>query len=151
MSKAEDPTAGHRVGGIVYFLMPLLVAGLVLRLWLIGVTWTELPHGPSLAGAVLLGVFTDLVYAAYFLLPMLLYLTVLPQRWFRHPVQRLVLFLALALTWWFVLFDALSEWHFWDEFGVRFNFIAVDYLVYTTEVVDNIVESYPVFREIAAL
>ncbi|MEJ2604972.1 MAG: LTA synthase family protein, partial [Gammaproteobacteria bacterium] len=40
---------------------------------------------------------------------------------------------------------------FWDEFGVRFNFIAVDYLVYTTEVVDNIVESYPVFREIAAL
>ena len=38
---------------------------------------------------------------------------------------------------------ALSEVVFWSEFGVRFNFIAVDYLVYTNEVVGNIVESYP--------
>nr|WP_275855523.1 LTA synthase family protein [Sulfurimonas sp. MAG313] len=39
---------------------------------------------------------------------------------------------------------AFSEWFFWDEFGVRFNFIAVDYLVYTTEVLGNIKESYPI-------
>lgn len=38
---------------------------------------------------------------------------------------------------------ALSEVVFWSEFGVRFNFIAVDYLVYTNEVIGNIVESYP--------
>lgn len=31
---------------------------------------------------------------------------------------------------------------FWEEFAVRFNFIAVDYLVYTNEVIGNIVESY---------
>ena len=37
----------------------------------------------------------------------------------------------------------MAEWTFWDEFGVRFNFIAVDYLVYTTEVIANIRESYP--------
>jgi phosphoglycerol transferase MdoB-like AlkP superfamily enzyme len=42
------------------------------------------------------------------------------------------------------LFIALSEWTFWDEFSTRFNFIAVDYLVYTQEVIGNIVESYPV-------
>ena len=35
-----------------------------------------------------------------------------------------------------------SEYTFWDEFGVRYNFIAVDYLVYTNEVVGNIMESY---------
>ncbi len=34
-----------------------------------------------------------------------------------------------------LLFVAAAELVFWDEFGVRFNFIAVDYLVYTTEVV----------------
>ena len=45
-----------------------------------------------------------------------------------------------------LLFVAASELVFWDEFGVRFNFIAVDYLVYTTEVVDNIRESYPIGR-----
>ncbi len=151
MPRIEDRAAGHRIGGIVYFLLPLLAVGFLFRLVLIGASWSDLPHGASLAAAVLLGVFTDLVYAAYLLIPILLYLVLLPQRWFRHPVQRAFLFLALVLTWWFVLFDALSEWYFWDEFGVRFNFIAVDYLVYTTEVVDNIVESYPVFREIALL
>ena len=36
-------------------------------------------------------------------------------------------------------FGVMAEkWFFWDEFGVRFNFIAVDYLVYTHEVIGNI-------------
>ena len=38
----------------------------------------------------------------------------------------------------------ISEYFFWSEFGVRYNFIAVDYLVYTNEVVGNIMESYPI-------
>jgi phosphoglycerol transferase MdoB-like AlkP superfamily enzyme len=42
-----------------------------------------------------------------------------------------------------LFFLILAEWTFWDEFGVRFNFIAVDYLIYTHEVVQNIIESYP--------
>jgi hypothetical protein len=33
---------------------------------------------------------------------------------------------------------------FWNEFGVKYNFIAVNYLVYTNEVIGNIMESYPV-------
>ncbi|WP_353116822.1 LTA synthase family protein [Myroides odoratus] len=44
----------------------------------------------------------------------------------------------------FVQFIALGEYLFWDEFGVRYNFIAVDYLIYTNEVVGNIAESYPI-------
>ena len=40
-------------------------------------------------------------------------------------------------------FVGVAEFLFWDEFGVRFNFIAVDYLIYTVEVVGNIRESYP--------
>lgn len=35
-----------------------------------------------------------------------------------------------------------SEIVFWNEFSVRFNFIAVDYLIYTNEVLGNIWESY---------
>ncbi len=38
--------------------------------------------------------------------------------------------------------NVASEYTFWDEFGVRYNFIAVDYLVYTNEVIGNIMESY---------
>jgi phosphoglycerol transferase MdoB-like AlkP superfamily enzyme len=50
----------------------------------------------------------------------------------------------LAITIFCLLFNAISEWFFWDEFFSRYNFIAVDYLVYTNEVLGNIKESYPV-------
>lgn len=46
---------------------------------------------------------------------------------------------------------AFSEIVFWSEFGVRFNFIAVDYLVYTNEVIGNIVESYPIVWMVLAM
>ncbi|MBT9613100.1 MAG: LTA synthase family protein, partial [Burkholderiales bacterium] len=41
-------------------------------------------------------------------------------------------------------FGVVSEFTFWEEFSSRFNFIAVDYLIYTNEVIGNIRESYPV-------
>lgn len=37
----------------------------------------------------------------------------------------------------------ICEIVFWKEFQTRFNFIAVDYLIYTQEVLKNIQESYP--------
>jgi len=50
-----------------------------------------------------------------------------------------------------ILFNGVSEYFFWNEFGVRYNFIAVDYLVYTHEVVGNIMESYPILPIAGAL
>ena len=50
-----------------------------------------------------------------------------------------------------LLFVAASELVFWNEFSVRFNFIAVDYLVYTNEVIGNIQESYPIGKWLALL
>ncbi len=50
-----------------------------------------------------------------------------------------------------LLFVAASELVFWNEFGVRFNFIVVDYLVYTTEVIGNIRQSYPIGRWLGLL
>ncbi|MGP1665101.1 MAG: LTA synthase family protein, partial [Rhodanobacter sp.] len=50
-----------------------------------------------------------------------------------------------------LLFVAVSELTFWDEFGTRFNFIAVDYLIYTREVIGNIEESYPIGRWLSML
>ena len=43
-----------------------------------------------------------------------------------------------------ILQNAISEFFFWNEFGVRYNFIAVDYLIYTNEVIGNIMQSYPI-------
>jgi phosphoglycerol transferase MdoB-like AlkP superfamily enzyme len=41
------------------------------------------------------------------------------------------------------MFSFFAEITFWLEFESRFNFIAVDYLIYTYEVINNINESYP--------
>lgn len=49
------------------------------------------------------------------------------------------------------LFVAAGEFFFWQEFGVRYNFIAVDYLVYTHEVIGNIMESYAIIPLMGAL
>jgi phosphoglycerol transferase MdoB-like AlkP superfamily enzyme len=51
-----------------------------------------------------------------------------------------VIFLFVVLF----LQNTISEYFFWNEFGVKYNFIAVDYLVYTNEVIGNIMQSYPV-------
>jgi phosphoglycerol transferase MdoB-like AlkP superfamily enzyme len=90
------------------------------------------------------GLFFDLIAAAYFCLPLALFLALLPNalaRW--RPLRWLFigLFLAAVYLLWLLV---VAEWVFWDEFGVRFNFIAVDYLIYTHEVLGNIWESYPV-------
>ncbi len=58
-------------------------------------------------------------------------------RWFvRFTAALLVPFSVL------VTFVGAAEFTFWNEFDSRFNFIAVDYLVYTNEVIGNIRESY---------
>ena len=42
-----------------------------------------------------------------------------------------------------LVFESFSEAVFWNEFASRFNFIAVDYLLFTREVIGNIQQSYP--------
>ncbi len=42
-----------------------------------------------------------------------------------------------------LIFITTAEWFFWDEFGARFNFIAVDYLIWTQEVLANIYRVLP--------
>ena len=79
----------------------------------------------------------DLLTFVYFAWPLVLLLWLLPRRWFTARAGRWSL---MALGWVLVaitLFVAVSEWTFWEEFQTRFNFIAVDYLVYTTEVIGN--------------
>ncbi len=54
------------------------------------------------------------------------------------------LLFTMGLYVFLMILNVISECIFWNEFGVRYNFIAVDYLVYTNEVFGNILESYPV-------
>ena len=62
----------------------------------------------------------------------------------RLQIRNLLYFSTLFLYVLLIIFNVVSEYFFWNEFGVRYNFIAVDYLIYTNEVIGNIMESYPV-------
>ena len=93
--------------------------------------------------AFILGVIHDLAFFSYLLIPFVLYLLVIPNRVYQNKFHKIFSIIGFICCLYLLFFIELSEWTFWDEFGVRFNFIAVDYLVYTHEVVNNIIESYP--------
>jgi phosphoglycerol transferase MdoB-like AlkP superfamily enzyme len=74
-----------------------------------------------------------------FLFGLLLFL---PQ--YRKTLRKLLFSITIFIFVLVIIQNAISEFFFWNEFGVRYNFIAVDYLVYTNTVIGNIMESYPV-------
>ena len=133
----------RRHGGVVLFIAVFLGLALLTRGALLAQAAHEVTWDASLPAAFGWGLLFDLGAAAWFSLPLVVLLTLLPARFFRRRWGRAVMHvLALAVIY-LLLFDAVAEWLFWNEFGVRFNFIAVDYLVYTHEVIGNIRESYP--------
>ncbi len=62
----------------------------------------------------------------------------------RIKIRNILYFITLFLYVLVIIFNTVSEYFFYNEFGVRYNFIAVDYLIYTNEVIGNIMESYPI-------
>lgn len=132
----------RRHGGLLVFFTVFLTLSFVTRLALLikaasDVTWTT-----SLLAAFAWGLVYDLGAAAWASLPLLCVLTLLPAGWLQQRWQKVCVHLVGFGIIYALLFGTVAEWTFWDEFGVRFNFIAVDYLVYTTEVIGNIRESY---------
>jgi phosphoglycerol transferase MdoB-like AlkP superfamily enzyme len=101
-------------------------------------------HPLDVVRILLVGTLYDLSFCVYAFLPLALWSFALPEAWWRARVHQAGLrFISFAAVFG-LCFVALAEVIFWGEFEVRFNFIAVDYLVYTREVLGNIHESYPV-------
>lgn len=98
-----------------------------------------------------IGLVYDLSFLLYAALPPALYVLLCPKWLWRSKGHTLFLHVLTGLALFAMLFVAVAEWLFWDEFGVRFNFIAVDYLVYSDEVINNILESYPIYPVLAFL
>lgn len=121
-----------------------LLFWLILRCTLLVSTGLDQVSAVAVAKAFALGLWFDAATLAFLIVPFLLLRALMPDAW-RHTrwaggVAWGTLWLMTAL----LLFGVVSEYIFWQEFSTRFNFIAVDYLIYTTEVVGNIMQSYPV-------
>lgn len=91
-----------------------------------------------------LGLYFDFGVALFFVLFYSVYLLVIPKRFMGSWVDKIFTYFVVCLMLFLMLFGLIGEFPFWEEFNNRYNFIAVDYLIYTYEVVENINQSYPI-------
>ncbi|MCA8981533.1 MAG: LTA synthase family protein [Planctomycetes bacterium] len=143
LSKTTHRVFRGRFGAIAWFAVLYVAVAFVTRCVLLAKSAVDVSWDLSLVGSFVLGLVYDLCAAAWFSLPLILGLTLLPARTFGTRVGRAIMHAALFVVLVILVVSGVAEWFFWDEFSTRFNFIAVDYLVYTTEVLGNIRESYP--------
>lgn len=120
-----------------------MTISLVCRLLLLVAARHHLTPGLGIPAALLAGTGFDLAASIFAALPWLVLTSLLPTRLVTHRAGRMILTTLLGLFLAVLIFIAAAEWFFWDEFSARFNFIAVDYLIWTQEVLGNISESYP--------
>jgi len=120
-----------------------LAFSFVSRIALLATSWSEISPGIRTFGAFGIGILFDIFASVFAAAPWLLLGIILPgkllkTRWMKYTLAALAVFYSGIL-----IFITTAEWFFWEEFGARFNFIAVDYLIWTQEVWGNISESYP--------
>jgi phosphoglycerol transferase MdoB-like AlkP superfamily enzyme len=134
-----------RFGAAVLLVSLLVGISLLTRIVFLLYSFSQVDvSAGNLVGIFLFGFFYDLVNAAYFIIPVMLYLWLVPQRLYGKRWHGVVLTVGVTVFTFLLLFNAVAEWFFWEEFNTRYNFIAVDYLVYTNEVLGNIQQSYPI-------
>ncbi|WP_445730933.1 LTA synthase family protein [Mariniflexile sp.] len=105
----------------------------------------------TLANTFIIGFLFDVATISFFVIPYLIYLFVIPKKWHGSILDKIIIYSGFSLSIFILFFSFLGEIAFWEEFERRYNFIAVDYLIYTYEVVKNINESYPLPILISAL
>ncbi|WP_159022637.1 LTA synthase family protein [Formosa sp. L2A11] len=129
-----------------------LVLSFIVRLSFFIWNFSEVDNaGFTLVETFGIGFFFDLATISFFAIPYLIYLLVLPKRFYGSVVDKIITYLGFSIGVLILFFSFFGEFTFWDEFHRRYNFIAVDYLVYTYEVVKNINESYPLPILISAM
>lgn len=153
-SGRPGPAAERRAGRRLVFGFAAFAAALFLltRLALLALRDDALGSDPwAVARALAAGVAYDLLILLWLSVPLALYLALIPARWFGTRLQRALLWTGIAAASYGLLFVAAAECVFFDEFESRYNFVAVDYLVYPHEVVANIWQSYPTAWILAGL
>lgn len=131
-----------RAGSLNLFFLIFLTFSLITRAVLLLKSLPNLDLTPLLLAKIFaVGLFFDCVTLSYFAIPFYLFTLFAPDQVFRWRPLHWAAFFLLTYV---LLFNIVAEFIFFDEFGARYNFIAIDYLIYTTEVIRNIWESYPV-------
>jgi phosphoglycerol transferase MdoB-like AlkP superfamily enzyme len=130
----------------MYAFMALFVSAcFLLRTGLLIHSFSLVDHNVSaLIKVYAVGLFLDVTTSFLAVIPVAIYLTLVPDKVLRWKASRYLALAGYFVAVFLVLFDAAADWLFWEEFGSQFNFLVVDYLFYTREMIGNAMESYPV-------
>jgi phosphoglycerol transferase MdoB-like AlkP superfamily enzyme len=136
----------HRYGPAVLLLTLFILFAFITRFILLLLSIGEIGFHPlQWLLPFVIGFFYDLITGLFFCAPLVLYLWLVPRILFKKKWHRFILYGYFIISLFMLVFTLCGEIIFWQEYGNRYDFIAVDYLVYTHEVIGNIVESYPIF------
>ncbi|HCO83016.1 MAG TPA: sulfatase [Arenibacter sp.] len=126
------------------FIGLFLILSVIVRLSFLIWNFSEVDKNIiQLSLTFLIGSLFDLATISFFTIPYLIYLVFFPVRFYGSIVDKAITYFGIFSGILILFFSFFGEITFWDEFQRRFNFIAVDYLIYTYEVIKNINESYP--------
>src|SRR4051812_26715412 len=152
-STAERPAAlssdsqsiQSRFGLAAFNVLGLLIVFFTLRLVLFFYFKPEAPV-PALDAlkAFLAGLHLDLFVALALTSPLMIWLAIVPAKWFGAGWHQFLVRSIFWLFWAIQVFLLFAEFFFFEEFKSRFNTVAVDYLRDPHEVFVNIWDTYPV-------
>jgi phosphoglycerol transferase MdoB-like AlkP superfamily enzyme len=128
------------------YLIVFLVLQFALRVMFAFESWSNIePSGLfTVLSAFGKGLIYDIPVFGVITSIMALYFIIRPISWAGSRKDLITRTIMFSIFVYVMLFTFCAEILFWREFEARFNFIAVDYLVYTREVIGNIRESYPI-------
>jgi len=122
------------------FLLVSLLLRILFMVWQhADVSWNIV----AIARTLFTGMFFDIGVCSFVIFPAVLYYLLFPNKFVGSLLDTILIYFFFTLTVFILVFVFFAEITFWEEFRTRFNFIAVDYLIYTHEVIRNIQESYP--------
>lgn len=131
---------------LLVLLLAYLAVGALTRI----VLWAAFSHGEHVSALRLIfavmpiGIVNDIAEAIYLLAPAGFVLWLAPRALFTSNGGLRTVGVVTGMVIFGMLYLATMEYFFFDEFNARFNLVAVDYLIYPTEVIGNIRDTYPV-------
>jgi hypothetical protein len=133
----------HRFGPVALVILLVIITSFLTRLYLFIDSWNNLEWTfGNIVGIFLIGILYDVIVGLFFAVPVNFYCWLMKDSFYQAKWNRVPLFIYFFLVLFILLLNICSEIAFWNEFDARYNFIAVDYLIYTNEVLANIWQSY---------
>ncbi len=127
------------------FSITYLLLAFIIRLVLYVLSFSNIDFSIiHLLEIVGIGLLYDVGSLSYMMAFYSIYLLIMPAKYSGSRVDKVLTYTAYWIFMIIITFSFLAEITFWEEYQRRFNFIAIDYLLYTYEVFENINEAYPI-------